>query len=538
MLSRNQKKTFIIAGLIVVGAAYGCGKKKSSSSGSSDVLAKVYPDGLSVSVYPQTNSTSLALAEDKEQSAKAKNEDAGKRLKGEGECFPPALRKEGPSMLEEKCYEFDYDMIYNTRGGSYITGTKTGLSNATGSTEACMVAFTRGKVKQLSGMVDRTLGMVQMMICQAKKTGASAPTSDGESIDFKAVMEAAATAAGKDPTHMPVSAAKMTHSGDLYVTEIEMKIPAKPGTPAGASDPKEKIILTHKPTDAADTYSGTIVIRRDKDFDNTATKERILTIAYERSGDSVKYKMLTASVNTAISANAVVNGALDLNVSTNASGDYLDASGVVYPSQNDAVSGIMMVAYNMNPSTSAGNFAYWVNPGAGYVEKPRGFVSNVTADATTGLLSGCSSSGAFSYGSIRKSIKDGKTIVADGSHHPFSCQNQAGGGGGGSVGSCTSGVSDSVGSYFTGNRNGVAEKNYIPAFADTGAAIVGNWMKEQSTPNGSISGIVARQCFSQGADGVYTLDTAKMSGSGTAGYHLVPVGDASLPTPPDLGTIK
>jgi hypothetical protein len=537
MLSRNQKKTFIIAGLIVVGAAYGCGKKKSSSSGSSDVLAKVYPDGLSVSVYPQTNSTSLALAEDKEQSAKAKNEDAGKRLKGEGECFPPALRKEGPSMLEEKCYEFDYDMIYNTRvnssGGAdtYITGTKTGLSNATGSTEACMVAFTRGKVKQLSGMVDRTLGMVQMMICQAKKTGVSAPTSDGESIDFKAVMEAAATAAGKDPTHMPVSAAKMTHSGDLYVTEIEMKIPAKPGTPAGASDPKEKIILTHKPTDAADTYSGTIVIRRDKDFDNTASKERILTIAYERSGDSVKYKMLTASVNTAISANAVVNGALDLNVSTNASGDYLDASGVVYPAQNDAVSGIMMVAYNMNPSTSAGNFAYWVNPGAGYVEKPRGFVSNVTADATTGLLSGCSSSGAFSYGSIRKSIKDGKTIVADGSHHPFSCQN--------SGGSCLPAGATSA-QYYTGNRDGVAEKNYIPAFADTGAAIVGNWMKEQSTPNANatVEGIVARQCFSQGADGVYTLDTAKMSGSGTAGYHLVPVGDASLPTPPDLGTIK
>jgi hypothetical protein len=310
-----------------------------------------------------------------------------------------------------------------------------------------------------------------------------------------------------------------------------MKIPAKPGTPAGASDPKEKIILTHKPTDAADTYSGTIVIRRDKDFDNTASKERILTIAYERSGDSVKYKMLTASVNTAISANAVVNGALDLNVSTNASGDYLDASGVVYPAQNDAVSGIMMVAYNMNPSTSAGNFAYWVNPGAGYVEKPRGFVSNVTADATTGLLSGCSSSGAFSYGSIRKSIKDGKTIVADGSHHPFSCQN--------SGGSCLPAGATSA-QYYTGNRDGVAEKNYIPAFADTGAAIVGNWMKEQSTPNANatVEGIVARQCFSQGADGVYTLDTAKMSGSGTAGYHLVPVGDASLPTPPDLGTIK
>ena len=239
--------------------------------------------------------------------------------------------------------------------------------------------------------------------------------------------------------------------------------------------------------------------------------------------------MLTASVNTAISANAVVNGALDLNVSTNASGDYLDASGVVYPAQNDAVSGIMMVAYNMNPSTSAGNFAYWVNPGAGYVEKPRGFVSNVTADATTGLLSGCSSSGAFSYGSIRKSIKDGKTIVADGSHHPFSCNNG---------GSCAP-ASDSVGSYFTGNRNGVAEKNYIPAFgAGTSTTIVENWMQQQSTPNGSIPGIVARQCFSQGADGVYTLDTAKMTGSGTAGYHLVEVGDASLPTPPDLGTIK
>lgn len=530
----TSRQNFALVGTCVIAGALtwnACGKKKSNNNdaGTSESSA-VYPSGLAISVYPQTNSTALSLADDKEQSAKAKNQEAERRLRGEGDCFPPALAKASPMEGNETCYEFDSEMIVvnNATGPTYMSGTSDGKSKIVGSSEACMVSFTRGKVKQVSAMVDRTLGMVQMMICQAKKSGTSLlPSADGESIDFKAIMDAAATAAGKDPSKMPVSTAKMTRSGTKYVTEIEMKMPSLSGGAAGANDPKEKITLTHNPGADSNTYTGNIVIRRDKDFGaQNSDKERILTINYERSGDSVKYKLLTASLSTKISANAVVDGVLDLNVSTNANGDYVDptSNNAPFAQQNDAASGIMMVAYNMNPNTSAGNFAYWVNPGATFNEQPRGFVSNVSADATTQLLSGCASSGAFSGGSIRKAIKNSLTIKPDGSYHPFACyQNQS------STCNLTSG-------YYTSTR-GTAPSQitlhmYVPSTSNSADA--DTWTKNQMTSGAQ--GIVARQCFVQGSDGVYTIDTSKTPD--TAGYGLFKQSDATLPTPPDLGTIK
>jgi hypothetical protein len=523
-MQRNSRQyVVVLASMAVAGSAIigACGKKKKSSSSSSDTSSLVYPLGLALSVYPQTNSTSLALDDDKEQSIKAKNEDAEKRVRGEADCFPRALAKAAPNDTQETCYEFDSEMILVKKDsdGSSMTGTSDGKSKITGSTEACMVSFTRGKVKQISSMVDRTLGMVQMMICHAKKTGsAGIPASDGESIDFKAVMEAASTAAGKDPSHMPVSEAKMTKDGTKYITEIEMKMPSQPGTAPGADDPKEKITLTHNPGADASTYTGQIIIRRDKDFGSqSGSKERILTINYERSGDSVKYKLLTASISTKISANAIVDGVLDLNVGTNASGQYIDPdTNAAFSNQNDAASGIMMIGYKMNPTTGSGDFAYWMNPGANYSEKPRGFVSNVTADTSTGLISGCASSGAFSQGSIRKSIKDSLTIAPDGSYHPFACENSC---------SLTSG-------YYVSSRGGVNIRMYVPSTSN--ATDADTWTKKQMTSGAT--GLVARQCFTQVADGVYAIDTSKTPD--TAGYGLYAKSDTALPTPPDLGTIK
>ena len=533
----KQGRIYFMVGMVAVAAVYSCGKKKKSSSdsSSSEKLAEAYPSGLSLSIYPQTNSTSVALADDQEQSAKAKNEEAGKRLKGEGECFPPALAKESPREGSETCYEFDSEMLYLTdsTGNTYKYGTRTGKSSTAGSNEACMVSFTRGKVKQVTGMVDRTLGMVQMMICQARKSGAAgAPGAEGQTVDFKAIMDAAATAAGKDPAKMPVSKAAMTLTSGKYVTEIEMKMPAQPGGAASDTDPTEKITMTHDPSETdADGYAGTIVIRRSKDFDGTSSKERIVTIKYEREGTSVRYKLLTASLSTKISANAVVDGVLDLNVSTNASGEYLDpTTSAPFSSQNDAASGIMMMQFNMNPDTSAGDFAYWVNPGANYGEQPRGFVANVTADATTGLLSGCSSSGAYSGGSIRKSIKTSTPISPDGSYHPFACSSATGDGR-----DCNTAAQENNLYYFLGKRGSEDLRMYVPTTGgDTAKAAT--WTSQQTSSGNS--GIVARQCFTQGTDGVYTLDTAKMTNAGTAGFELLGSTSASLPKAPNLGTIK
>ncbi|MEY4629955.1 MAG: hypothetical protein RIQ81_75 [Pseudomonadota bacterium] len=537
-MKTQVKRSAAVAAIAIATAvaATNCGKKDSSDDSgdtSTEALTLSYPLGLSLSVAPQTNSsTALALLDEKEPSVKVKNEEAGKMIRGEADsCFPPALGKADGAPLDEKCYEFDSEMIYIKSGSTFVNGTKDGTSvTATG--EACMVTYTRSQVKRITSMVDRTLGMVQMMLCQAKKAGQGAPTSDGGSVDFKAIMTAAITAAGKNPDHLPFNSAKITKVGDNFVTEAEMKMPAAPGTAPGANDPTEKITLTHKPTNADNTeFEGSVVIRRSKEFGG-GDKERILTINYVRSAGRVKYRLLTAAMNKAISGSAVdADGKLDLNVSTNAAGAYLDpATGNPYAQQNDAVSGILAVSFNMNPDNDTGNFSYWQNPGAGYDEQTRGFVFKMDADSS-GNLYGCSSSGANSGGSIRKAMKTGSAIAPDRSYHPFACGNGAGSAQSPCTDTENSPGSDGDGSFYSPSRNGQTIKMYVPAVAD--ANTTGRqWAYRQHTNN------VAVQCFKQNSTGVYEIDGSAMTNEGTAGFELVASSASTLPPPPDLTGVK
>lgn len=538
-LRPESRRKVVIAALVLTasGIAVNCGKKSDDDSGGTDTasLELAYPLGLALAIAPQTNSsTALAMVEDKEPSARVKNEEARQMIRGEADsCLPPALSRPDGMMQQERCYEFDSEMIYIKNGsGTFMNGTKNGVATSVAN-EACMVSYTRSQVKRITGMVDRTLGMVQMMLCQAKKAGQGAPTSDGGSVDFRAIMEAAITAAGKNPDHLPFSSARMTKSGDNFVTEIEMQRPSAPDQPPSASDPTEKITLTHKPTkDDNSEFEGSVVMRRSRDFGG-GDMERIVTINYVRTTDRVKYRLLTAAMNTAISADAVdADGKLDLNVSTNANGEYVNpATGSAYAQQNDAVNGILAVSFNMDPDTNAGEFSYWQNPGGNYNEETRGFVFNMDADSS-GLLSGCSSSGAFSGGSIRKAMKLGSTIAPDRSYHPFSCGNDSGT----AQAPCTdaegSPQSDADGSFYEASRGGQTMSMYVPAVASGSSATAREWTYRQHTSN------VARQCFTQGSDGVYTIDNAAMTDEGTAGFELLSSSSSSLPTPPDLTGVK
>jgi hypothetical protein len=383
-------------------------------------------------------------------------------------------------------------------------------------------------------MVDRTLGMVQMMLCQAKKSGQGAPTSDGGSIDFKAVISAAITAAGKNPDHLPFNKAVMTKTGDNFVTEIESKRPSVPNSPPGADDPTEKIILTHKPTnDDNSEFEGSVVLRRSKDFGG-ANMERIVTINYVRSAGRVKYRLLTAALNKDIAASAVdADGKLDLNVSTNANGEYLNPStGAPYAQQNDAANGILAIAFNMDPETNAGNFSYWQNPGGSYNEQTRGFVFKMDADSSSGILSGCTASGAFSGGSIRKAMKTSAEIKPDKSYHPFACGNDQGN----AVAPCTdsegSPQNNADGDYYAATRGGQIMRMYVPAVASVSATTARQWTFRQQTTN------VAVQCFKQNSSGVYEIDGTAMTNEGTAGFELVASSASTLPQPPDLSGVK
>ena len=539
LLSPQTRSKIAIAAVVLTAAAaaINCSKNNDDSSDSStdtSALLMSYPMGLSLSVAPQTNSsTSLVAGEDREPSARVKNEEAGKLIRGEADsCLPASLSKPDGTLQQESCYEFDSEMIYLTDGSNFVSGTKTGTSN-TVTNEACMVTYTRSQVKRITGMVDRTLGMVQMMLCQAKKAGQGAPTSDGGEVDFKAIMDAAITAAGKDPANLPFKSAKITKVGDNFVTHIEMTRPSAPNQPPAVNDPTEKITLTHKPTNADNSeFEGSVVMRRSKDFSG-ANMERIVTINYVRSAGRVKYRLLTAAMNKDISADAVdSDGKLNLNVSTNANGEYVNpTTGATYAQQNDAANGILAVSFNMDPETNAGNFSYWQNPGANYEESTRGFNFKMDA-ASDGLLSGCSSSGAFSGGSIRKAMKIGSTIAPDKSYHPFSCGTDSGAANPPCTDTEGNPTSDVDGNFYATSRNNQTINMYVPTVGSDSATTADEWTYRQHTNN------VAVQCFTQGSDGVYTINNSAMTNEGTAGFELISSSNSSLPPAPDLTGVK
>jgi hypothetical protein len=139
-------------------------------------------------------------------------------------------------------------------------------------------------------------------------------------------------------------------------------------------------------------------------------------------------------------------------------------------------------------------------------------------------MAGCSSSGAFSGGSIRKSIKESLAIKPDGSYHPFACHSGQQPPG---TGVCLA-QADGSEFYYQGNRSGQTQNMYRPVVSDATAAET--WTRDQMTA------YVARQCFTQDSTGVYNIDTTNTPD--TAGYQLLQSNSPSLPTPPDLGSIQ
>lgn len=492
-----------------------------------------YPMGLSISIAPQNNSSTMLVANgDQEDSVKVKNQEAERLVRGEADsCFPTRLEKADQQPANETCYEFDSEMILVKSGSTTLSGTSSGKAN-TVTNEACMVTYTRNEVKRITGLVDRTLSMVQMMLCQANKSGAGAPVSDGGSVDFKGIMEAAATAAGKDPSHMPISTAVMTKSGDAFVTEIAMKMPSAPNQPPSDSDATEKIKLTHTPGNADNTeYSGTVAITRDRDFGGQ-TKQRILTISYVRSAGRVKYRLLTASVADHIAPNAIKDGILDLNAGTNDSKQYLDPNGAPY---NEGMANILAVAFDMDPETNAGTFSYWKNPGGSYTEQTRGFIFEMSANSSTGLLSGCASSGAYSAGSVRKAIADGvASFGPDRSYHPFGCGDNGTPVANDCSETINSPLTDGDSKYYNPKRQGEFRRMYIPTVAnfDANDSVARKWAFNRGVA------YVARQCFTQGSDGVYTIDDNAMTGEGTAGFELLDSNSSTLPQPPSMTGVR
>jgi hypothetical protein len=465
-----------------------------------NALAAAYPQSLALSVFPSTSS-SLRLADagpsvtdetGADRPPEEKQKEAIERMKGEGECFDIHQMGEFKKRFDGiKCYEFDTDMNPIRLAGDTEDryGTTTGLDGLSGSSQACLVTFTKSQVDEVVHAVDRSLAMVQGLICVEKKVATDEgrdvrkPTVDGDVISLAdAINDKLPEKAPISFTKADVSAVTNDDGGVTYITEISIK------NPFGKTD---SITLRHTPaTEEGGSESGILTFLREplgdaaqqppklqqqqppqgQDPNASGDKYAVMTIQYTKSTadgvDNMKAELVRAQINKKYEP-------LDDD-------GLINFAAVPQTAQNSDIHAINYVSFDINPATGEGGLSYWMNPGGNYVESARGLLFNLEADATTGLLSGCGTSGATSDISIRMAVADSaKTLAPTRYWHPQHNQN----------------VSPNKDSRY--------------------AASEGNF--------------VTKQCVKQNTAGSYGIDTSKTTHE--RGYDVIAGSDSSVRAP-------
>lgn len=476
-------------------------------------LSKAYPGSLSISVFPTSDSTGLRIADatdEAPESLKAKEEEAKPYLEGKAEhCLPPSLFRPA-KKIEESCYEFDQDMIAGVKDG-HTHGTANGKSTISGSSEACLVSFSRAQVKAIEQIIDQGLGLQQAMICQAAKDGVDATNASTEAgIDLSSNLEAASEkAVDARAPQIKVSEATMSKDSEgVYRVSINVTITNKEG-----KSTTQTYKLAHVPdADDNSVYHGVMSITREEPSNpgNPVVGKRYISVSYTRSLNEdgkahLKTELRSARMADTVGANAFDDdGTLDFNAGTAEDGSYTG-----FPDSNKAVSSQIFIAFDLDTENNSGGFEYWQNPGSNYSEPARGMVFSLEKNAETGRLEGCGVSGAALGSpasmsgamSIRKAIKTGGTLVPTGSYHPFFNLD---GGGSCTGSSCTKTVT---------TPHPLTASWTLPAFSESSnVTAAATWAKNQLTP------FVSRQCVAQNADGAYEIDAAEIPD--TAGYSL------------------
>ena len=525
-----------------------CGKSSSNASNDGDtetaptssgtsvldtnLLSAIYPGGLAISIFPDSISASgLTLTTDSDEktltmAAKSKETDA--ILKGERDCVGRVFQRQIKQEIES-CYEFDQEMIYGKRPPSATyRGSRDG-KNAKG--EACLVAFTRTQVREVELLIDRALGVVQTMLCQAKKAGkVQGLPREGETIDLAATLfEAFGDRVSR------ISKAAITRIADkdgrpVYRSDVTME---------GRNGETQETHLVHSPASLSDnnTYDG-VLWTRVSGIDKlmaagtqmqggSEPKDPYMSVQYARvrSADKTQLKaqLLRARVVDVFAPHIFKNGVLDLNVGTNSTNDYVNPTGGVYQN-NAAINGMTYIGLNVDPETGAGSVSYWQNPGANYTESARGMVFNLSADTINGSISGCGLTGARKGDtsnpgdglSIRKALKEGKlaSLMPNGFYHPFfNTESQNAG--------CSG---PSVQGVFTCSDGA---EWYSPSLT---SPLKADWVSKQ------MGVAVSRQCVIQNAgSGLYEIDSNKISEA--SGFVLIDgraPSDAEKVSVPDL----
>lgn len=403
-----------IATCLAVGLACSSGSDDEESSSSGDEVSEVnplataYPGALALSVFPNESDSAGLMLQSEDDAAKQisrppkeKLDDAKKRLKGEGDCFDKTMAGENEGGgAPTTCYDFDSDMNPVSNNGREY-GTTDGTD---GDGQACMVTFAKQQVDEIVFQVDRALGMVQGLLCAAKKKAAedgselNLPSINSDGLNLKAAMEDELGKVGDFGMNSAVMTAYENDDGSVgYKTIVSFS------TPNGAQD---EITLRHNPSSGdSNDESGVLTFKRTGGMGGAplaSDKVQVMSINYERKTiDDVEKSI--AELRTA-------------NIST----DYepLNSKGLVAfenlpeEASNSDIEAIKFVAFDMNPETGAGDLSYWKNPGGRYTESARGFLFNIEEE--NGVLKGCGISGATRDVSVMAALEDttGDKILA------------------------------------------------------------------------------------------------------------------------------
>ncbi len=463
-------------------------------------LASAYPGSLALSVFPQSvDSASLYLtADEKEKTVKGKITEAKERLAGTADkCMDMDIFK-GRTTSNFSCYDFDSDMnpteYTQNNGNAFKKGTTNGTvagsidNSGSGNNEACMVAFARSQVDESVERIEQALALVSGMLCQAKKNGSdNGLPASGSTLDLSSALTTAASSedAQKKISITSATISQLTGEDDskYYRSDIEITMP---------DQSKMEVHLVHSPGEN-ETGRGVLFTKRSGvtaggnqgggliDNNNTANKNFVMSIQYDRTVEEDNSNRMRFEVRRA----ALVN-----TVEPFTDAGLVNYGGVGDDAQNSDIHAINYVAFDMDVDTNVGNLSYWMNPGGNINESARGFLFKVEKDVD-GALKGCGVSGAANQMSIRKALvtSEDPTLLKPSTYwHPMGNNNTSG--------SCNT-------SAYPCQGNGKA---------NSGSTIT-------------------KQCFKQGADGVYAIANVTDT---TRGYDVIATTANTVepPTPP------
>lgn len=380
--------------------------------------------------YKQLNPSTTTLAKETtgttlDQPAATKILNARARLKGEGSCFSPRLKDSLARLVKNRddldgtsadCYQPDWGINGKNQGSD-------------ADAEVCIVGFGREQIAETTAYIDFGTGLVEAMLCQAKKSGkADALPEVGVDKDFTSVMKDSVADGDAAITISSASIKRLDDNGGrpVFMTKISFTKTIQPAKLTNISVPiKFQVMLTHSPATDNFSYDGTLSIQHQAALVTNSqactSSSKVASVKYARSGTAadpnLKFEYRAGQFEGSATSYFDSAGLVNFNV--------FDASRGGTSSTSGSIGRINYVTFDGNPLNGSGKLAYWVNFGESADEGARGFIFEIEEQDKT--LKGCGVAGAAlaQQGglSIRKAIYDNDELEPNGNMRPFLAGN-------------------------------------------------------------------------------------------------------------------